>query len=711
MKALFLYLNISFLFCIEYAIIYEDNLYEPANAIANLYSNEVSNSFKLNTDIFSKSYIESYNAENLSDKVKKFLLQLKENNPELSYLLILGDENSFPPIYNNADIPSDDFFTIGNNNLNSPPILSIGRIPSSNLQQCNNFVEKLSNFLLSPIIGSWRDKAILIADDENKSGENEACEINHTKNSDTIYDILSDFMEVKTFYGVEYESEMTSDGLVHSNLNQDIVEEISEGFALINYIGHGDQKKLSAEKILSIDDLPSISTTDKFGLWVVGTCKFGQYDNDDCMAEELITSTNASIGVISTVRSISSNYNTNFLTYLFNEYANHFNSSNIIRLGDIISLAKNTSYNDNSFYQGYVFHLFGDPALPIFSSKQLEGYDFPSTINLIEQNTVENNLEYDLANLSLTFSEQETDLIIYGDPTNLCNGELSYTKPGYTIINNDFITTSCFNIPLDAISCNDCDLKMKLYFQNIQDYNGISYLSNNINLNGQLDNIEYTDTSGPEVSFKYENSIISDNSIIPKNSKIQVNLTDTSGINTFNGIGHNIRYWFKTNIESINVEPSDFNYSNACQGTGQFDINIPNETSENQLIFIEAYDNLNNRTLDSISLYIGKTNYENQIIDKFTNVPNPFSDYTYFTFQVPNPEHLPLDANINIYDLNGDFIKNIKTTHYQSFNSVLWDGKNRSNQNIPNGTYLLKIKLKSYSGTTEIKTHLISKIK
>ena len=131
MKILFLLINISFLICIEYAIIYEDNLYEPANTIANLYSNQVDDSFKLDTNIFSKSHIESFNADNFSEKIKAFLLDLKENNPELSYLLILGDENSFPPIYNNTDIPSDDFFAISSDNLNSVPSLSIGRIPSS----------------------------------------------------------------------------------------------------------------------------------------------------------------------------------------------------------------------------------------------------------------------------------------------------------------------------------------------------------------------------------------------------------------------------------------------------------------------------------------------------------------------------------------------------------------------------------------------------
>ena len=195
---------------------------------------------------------------------------------------------------------SDDFFTTSNS-INAPPTISIGRIPSSDINKVNTFVDKLTEFLLSPTIGEWRDKAILIADDENKSGENEACEINHTKNSDIIYDILSNFMDVKTFYGIEYESIMTSDGLEHIDLNQDIINEINQGFALINYIGHGDQRKLSAEKIISLEDLSDIVINDnKFGLWVVGTCKFGQYDNELCMAEELIADQDAAIGVIST---------------------------------------------------------------------------------------------------------------------------------------------------------------------------------------------------------------------------------------------------------------------------------------------------------------------------------------------------------------------------------------------------------------------------
>ena len=711
MKSLFLYLHISFLFSLEYAIIYEENLYDAASSIANLYSNEVQDDFKLNTEIFSKNHIETFSGNSMEDKIKTFIVTLKEQNQDLDYILILGDENSFPPIYTNSGIPSDDFFTTSSDNLNLPPAISIGRIPSSDSNEINIFVEKLTTFLLSPTVGSWRNKAILIADDENKSGENEACEINHTKNSDIIYDILSSSMDIKTFYGVEYEPVMTSDGLEHTQLNQDIINEINDGFALINYIGHGDQRKLSAEKIIKIEDLPQISENDnKFGLWVVGTCKFGQYDNELCMAEELISNENAAIGVISTVRAISSTYNTNFLTYLFSEYANHFNSSEIIRIGDIIKNSKNTSYDNNSFYQGYVFHLFGDPALPIFSSKQNLNYNFPEDIALIEQNIIENDSGYDLGSVIVSFNEQETDVLEYGTPTNFCDGQLSYTKPGDIIFKDNFTESSCFNIPLDAINCTNCDLKIRLNYQNDLSYNGTFALSENINLITEIEEIGLLDNEGPLISFNHENFILNNNSILPANSAIEVSLEDPSGINIFEGIGHNMRYWFNNNIESYNIPIDSFNYSNACSGAGQTNINLSDNQLGNQKIFFEVWDNLNNRTVDSISLYIGEKKYQNHVIDNFINIPNPFRDITYFTYHVPDVSHLPINLDITVLSLNGDLIKNIKTNGNNPFNSILWDGKDSKNNPVPNGSYLIKVQALSSMGIKQEQIHIVSKI-
>ena len=308
MRILFTYLLCSFLVSIEYAILYDSLLINQATTISNLYNNEIDFDFRLETEIYANNHIyETVEGDNLSDKIKSFVNTLINNNPDLKYLLILGDENSFPPIYINNNIPSDDFYTQTDNDI-EPPLISIGRIPTSELEKTQYFTDKLSLFLTNPTIGKWRDKVLLIADDEHKNAANEACEIKHTLNSDILYDILSPYMDVKTLYGIEYEPTTSSDGLYHEELNQDIIDEINNGIALINYIGHGDQKTLSAEKIIDMErDMGQISINDgKLGLWIVGTCKFGQYDNEICMAEELVTDQDASIGVISTVRSVTS---------------------------------------------------------------------------------------------------------------------------------------------------------------------------------------------------------------------------------------------------------------------------------------------------------------------------------------------------------------------------------------------------------------------
>ena len=153
-----------------------------------------------------------------------------------------------------SNLSSDDYF-----DTYDAPTIAIGRIPSVNPLLVDQFINKLTNFILNPTIGEWRDKAILIADDEYKNGENQACEIKHTTNSDIIYDLLAPFMNVDIMYGVEYDAIMTSDGLSHKDLNQDIMNEVNNGIALLNYIGHGDQRTLSAEKI--IDKLQNLGVT------------------------------------------------------------------------------------------------------------------------------------------------------------------------------------------------------------------------------------------------------------------------------------------------------------------------------------------------------------------------------------------------------------------------------------------------------------------
>ena len=709
------YLYLSIIFPLEYAILYDSNLYEQANSISDLYNNQVEDQFKLTSETFSNTYIDqNYTGNTYPEKIKDFINYLIDTHNELKYILILGDEISFPPIYTSNSIPSDDFYFQDINQLNIPPDISTGRIPSSNIEQINNFVNKLTSFLLNPTIGSWRDTAILIADDEYKNGENEACEIKHTINSDIIYDILSPYMNVKTFYGIEYNSTTTSDGLYHNELNEDIINQINEGVALINYIGHGDQRSLSAERIIDMErDLSQLSIEDnKLGIWIVGTCKFGQYDNEVCMAEELITNEDASIGVISTVRSVSSNYNIDFLNYMFTSYINHFSNSDILRLGDIIKEAKNNSYNNNpNFYQGYLFHLFGDPALPIFSSKQQDMSQLtPNSVNIGEIYNIDIN-DYDTGNLEISFDDYEIGPYYYGNPTASCDGELNYTAPGSNIFKDSFLENSCYIIPIDAISCTDCISKMQLYYQNEGAYNGISHIKENVEINTS-ESIIINDNTGPEITFSNANYNLYNNSTIPKNSEITINIIDSSGINVYDGIGHNMRYWFNNELESFQVNSNEFNYDNACSGSGNLKITIPEEYLNQNTIYFEAWDNYNNRSVESINLNILNETQSSDLISNFLNLPNPFKNRTHLTFQIHDIYNLPLDLKIKVFNLNGELLKNMEFHSInQNFNSITWDGTDNLNKELPNGTYLMHITVSSHNNKEQSIKHLITKIR
>ena len=729
MKILIISLLFSSAISVEYAILYDSILTDEANSIANLYNNQVDPDFQLATSIYSNVDIDdNYNNETpYSERIKQFITEeLIEKNPDLKYILILGDESSFPPIYNNClfqpneNCPSDDFYGQTDNNPVIPKV-SFGRIPSSNPVMVANFVNKLSNFLLNPTIGKWRDRAILIADDENKNNSPPSSEIQHTINSDILYDILSPYMSVKTQYGIDYEPETTVNGLSHSELNQEIINNINRGTALINYIGHGDESSLSAEKIIDMErDMPQISVdNNKLGLWIVGTCKFGQYDNDLCMAEELISDTDGAIGVISTTRKIQSSYNICFLENLFNAYTDHFDNSNneIIRIGDIIKIAKNASC---SFYEGNIFHLFGDPALPIFSSKQFTDYESPPIpSDIIIGNTENINImDYSVGNITVQFTDYENFNLITdtnGNQNYDENEDLQaiYTTPGYEIANINFTENSCYNIPLDA-SCNDCDLKVSAYYQDSNSYNGISYVKNNVDFTSNINSLNITDSDGPEIIFKNDSFELYDNSVIQNNSNLNIQLSDPSGINIYQGIGgHSLRYWFNDEIESNQINPDSFIYNNSCLGSGYLEIAIPEKYKGKNTLHFEVWDNYNNRGYKSIYLNILDINQENKLIDNFLALPNPFKEKTYFSFQVSKPEILPVNLDIKIFNLNGKLIKSIKENNIQqNFKTINWDSTNNQNLKVPNGTYILYVKIISYnSNQTEIQKHIITKVR
>ncbi|SVD56408.1 uncharacterized protein METZ01_LOCUS409262, partial [marine metagenome] len=275
-----------------------------AQSLADMHSNEVSNTYQLNTEVITTNTI----ATDISGlAIREYIIQRINNDDELEdilldpngFLLLFGDEIDLPPIYND-DYPSDDFYSTFSNDISiGDPQLVSGRIPVSTEEDAWTIVEKIRNYTLQPTPGIWRSKIALVADDMYKSCIYKSGEDSHTLNSDVLYDSLITLLSIQPFYGVHYGLQQNNTGCEYPDLTADLIRTIHNGVALINYIGHGSPETWADERIITKSrDLPLIQADNgKLAIWIAGTCSFGKYHSENSFMEELLVKEDGAIAI------------------------------------------------------------------------------------------------------------------------------------------------------------------------------------------------------------------------------------------------------------------------------------------------------------------------------------------------------------------------------------------------------------------------------
>jgi len=85
--------------------------------------------------------------------------------------------------------------------------------------------------------------------------------------------------------------------------------------------------------------------------------------------------------------------------------------------------------------------------------------------------------------------------------------------------------------------------------------------------------------------------------------------------------------------------------------------------------------------------------YEKDNIDRINNFPNPFTNDTYFYFELQG-DAIPEEIKIRIFTIAGRLIKefDLRNKDYRiGFNKIYWDGKDNDGDDIANGVYLYKV--------------------
>ena len=678
----------------EYIIYTSSELMDSAELLKNFYNNPdiygYSNSNILDislkteivtTNMVSPQYFKSYLFDNYSNFNGAF--------SALKYLLILGDETIIEPLKYLNIVASDDYFSsiLSSQSTFPIPTISTGRLLVKNSNEALNNINAIINYITDVSEGSWKSESLLIADDIYKNGKEIYEEIIHTEYSDSIYNRLKDNMNVSCLYGNEFARYQSSDWYIQPEVNNNIVQKINNGLSIVNYIGHGTSSILADEDILTASDINQISIQEnKLPIWIVGTCSFGNYLNENCLSEQLLNKGNAAIAIISTTYNVSYDSNWNFLNNLYSNIESYLNNeNNHFRLGDQVFYSKQKIGNNAGI--DYKFHLFGDPAMPIKIAKSTNNLVNPiQQIDIADFNTL--NVDNNALSTVKIILEDKIKNINYLDENNVSKS-LSYNIPGEILFYNAFYNSTDYILPLNINTNNKAIINIHNDYENT--FQNIS----NINLSIS-EEFDFNNDTGPSITITHKGKEIFENDTIYPPYDVKVFFEDTNPINLSGLNDNNLRLWINDDENNILIL-NDLFIPIDSQNTykGYVEINLMDYLSidSDNNIKVQAWDILGKNNVLNLNF---KT-FNNELVYNVYNFPNPFNNTTNFTFHYSEKE--AVNVEINIYTINGFKVKTITQENIAPSNSTFykisqkWDGKDNNNNDLSNGTYIYKLSI------------------
>ena len=656
---------------------------------------------------------------NISSKKLKYVILFGDCSYDYKYRV--PNNTNFIPIYqsynssnNIYSFSSDDYFGflesdegIWIENLNGDHDLevSIGRIPSNNISEAKDYVDKL--YLYSQknqVKGDWKKNIYLIADD----GDNNV----HQNDAENHFNLLNEQnpeYNIRKIYLDNFKQEVIDGVKVSPQTKFKVDEAIARGSLIVNYIGHGNEFFWTEEKILDDNSIYNWNNRSKLPLFITATCEFGKFDDPLITSggELLLNKGNGgAIALLTTTRPVFSQ--TNFrLNNQF--YLNIFkkNDDEYRRLGDIFVDTKNNSLSGPINRN---FALLGDPSLKLIYPKYnilindidtlKSGRKVVITGDIVDQNNekIKNfngevfsevfdkiSLNKTLGDESTPYNFNEWDDIIFKGYSSVINGAFSFE---FTVpVNIDY------NFDIGRINLFATDT---ISFQEAIDHSDfiIGGTSNQFN----------SDEEGPEINIFIDDMNFISGDEVSKSPLLIVEAYDQSGLNltNMNSYQKMIGIVDDTTIIYLN---DYFTYNKDDYQRGIIRYPLGDLGSGRHKIEIKITDNYNNLSSNSVVFIIGENNRLN--IKNVMNFPNPFSDYTTFKFDLPQDDQ-SIYVNLEIYDLRGNKVYNY--THTYEFSplvveDIYWNGNDLNNYPLPQGIYIYKLHVNNLVNGKKVTLH------
>ena len=589
--------------------------------------------------------------------------------------------------------------------------IAVGRMLVNDTKQADEMVNKVIEYHDLKSFGSWRNNFVLVSDDSDIPAD---ASLQNRQNSlaNTIA-LEKPFLNVNKILLDSYAQEASAGGSRYPKARTDFFNAFEKGALVFNYLGHGGEDGLSAERIWGKSDGQNLSNQFKYPLFITITCEFSRFDNPFRPTAGEYTYWNpkgGAIAMITTIRSIgqfsAENFNDaltkNLLSYGSNQYTS---------IAEALRISKNSNPNSAT---NVVFYI-GDPAIMLAVAKPkirltkvndisvtqtIDDFKSLAKMKLTGEVTDENNNPLTNYNgeVSTIIFDKTVSRVTYNNDGN--SPPINFNVLGETIFRGNASVTNgqfefSFVVPRD-IRVPLANGRISFYSKKNEVLQNETGYDSSIKIGGINENA-IADNISPRVKLYMNDETFVSGGTTNESPFLVAHLEDENGINTASGIGHDIVAVLDGDVSNPFVLNDYYqtNLDDFTSGTLRFPLR--NLAPGLHTITFKAWDVYNNPITAEIQFIV--VGDETITLTHVLNYPNPFVNYTEFWFTHNRP-YEPLEVQVQVMTITGKIVwtKNqIITTEAFLSKEITWDGKDDFGDRIGKGVYVYKLTVKSSS--------------
>jgi hypothetical protein len=574
--------------------------------------------------------------------------------------------------------------------------VALGRLPASSSSEANAMVDKVIAYETEAPFDDWRNKVVLVADDEGTIGH--SCEPWFTNQSEFIaYRHVPQYVDVLKIYLADYPSLAGPKPAAR----RDLLEMWNEGAVVIHYVGHGSSVQIADEIVFVDDDVPKLNNGLKLPIFMALSCTVGDFANPTkkSLSEELLLKKGGgAIGTV-TASALSGVFTNEYLSYALFEYVLPRKPGDVVALGQDVMRAKLEALVgrcvpdtvgcglDGQERNNWKYNLLSDPSLRTKAPQQqiLLTPERPDTLVAGVRKTlrgrVMNNGSLDTSfDGSVTVRVHEPD--VFGTSARCA---LAYRLRGGTIyrgtadvVDGEFSVD--FRVPRYA------DPGRGAFFTAYADDDagidaGASFDSTfTLSLPTLADSLSLVPVDGPpRVQFGFKSGL----KVVKPGESLQAVIRDQDGVNVLNTTAEG-RQALLIDDSPVPFDVTDFfEFDHGGTDTsGVLTYPLPELRVGEHRAILRVADSFAQTTLDT--LFFAVTDPLDYFADVVMNYPNPFATTTQFLIRLSNRASIRLD----IFTVSGKRIRRLETVRDGGEEWIQWDGRDRIGDEIANGTYL-----------------------